>query len=137
VAHFGPDPERIEQAPPADAEYELLIKTQFRPAPYSSLVMLGEPGGSQVIAVEQVKLYSANLGLPGAQPDRITGQVELQPQPLPVRLAQRRDGQLPRIVVGEKGLLSPVLVEHLAEIALLEKQPYSTTGTPRSLAALS
>jgi hypothetical protein len=27
VAHFGLDPERIEQAPPSDPEYQLLIKT--------------------------------------------------------------------------------------------------------------
>ena len=78
-----------------------------------------------VIAVQQVQLHAADLNLPGAQPDRVTGQGDLQPQPLPIRFAQRRDRQLARVVVGVKGLLRAVLVDHLAKIALLVEQPHA------------
>ena len=42
-----------------------------------------------VIAVEQIRLHSADLNRPGAQPDRVTRQCDLQPQPLAVRLGTR------------------------------------------------
>ena len=77
----------------------------------------------RVIAVQQVKLHSADLDLPGAQPDRVSRQRDLQPQPLPVRLAQRRDRQLSGIVVRKEGLLRSVFIDHLAKIALLVEQP--------------
>ena len=77
-----------------------------------------------VVAVEQVKLHAADLGLPGPQPDRVSGQRDLQPQPLSIRFAQGRDGQLPGIVVGKARLLHAVLVDLLAEIALLVEQPH-------------
>src|SRR5512142_332208 len=78
-----------------------------------------------VIAVEQVKAHPADLDLPGAQPDRITGQVELQPQPFSIRFAQWRYGQLAGVVIGKKGLLRTVLVEHLPKISLLIEQPHT------------
>ena len=79
----------------------------------------------RVVAVEQVELHPADLDLPGAQPDRVAGQRDLQPQPLAVRLAQRRDRQLPGVVVREERLLRSVPVDHLAEIALLVEQPHA------------
>ena len=78
----------------------------------------------RVVAVEQIELYPADLDLPGAQPDRVTRQGDLQPQPLTVRLTYRRDGQLSGIVIGEEGLLRSVLVDYLAKIALLIEQPH-------------
>ena len=76
-----------------------------------------------VIAVQQIKLHSADLNLPGAQPDRVTGQRDLQPQPLAVGLAQRRNRQLPGVVIRIKGLLRSVFVDYLTKIALLVEQP--------------
>src|ERR1039458_8530319 len=79
----------------------------------------------RVIAVQQVKLHLAHLDLPRAQPDRVSGQRDLQPQPLSVWLAQRRDGQLSRIVIRKECLLLSVLVDHLAKIALLVEQSHA------------
>src|SRR5208282_304898 len=76
-------------------------------------------------AVEQVELQSADLGLPSAQPYPITGQVELQPQPLTICGSQRHDRQLAGVAIRIEGLLRAVLVDHLAEIALLIKQPHA------------
>ncbi len=49
-------------------------------------------------------------------------QGDLQPQPFTVRLADRRDRQLARVVVREEGLLRSFSVDHLAEVALLVEQ---------------
>ena len=126
VADFRLDAERAEQPPAADPEEQFLLEAQLRPA---AVQLAGDPsmGGEvrRVIAVQQVELHPADLDLPGAQPDRVTGQGDLQPQPLAVRLAQRRDRQLSGIVVRVEGLLRAVLVDHLAKIALLVEQPHA------------
>ena len=120
------DPERAEQPPSADPEEQFLLEAQLRPA---AIELAGNPAMSgkvrRVIAVQQVKLHPADLDLPGAQPDRVSGQRDLQPQPLPVRLAQRRDRQLSGIVIRVEGLLRSVLVDHLAKIALLVEQSHA------------
>ena len=73
------DPERAEQPPSADPEQEFLLETQFRAA---AIELAGDPSMRgkirRIIAVEEVKLHSADLNLPGAQPDRIAGQRDLQ-----------------------------------------------------------
>ena len=79
----------------------------------------------RVIAVEQVKLHPTHLHLPRAQPDRVTRQGNLQPQPFAVRLAQRRNWQLSGIVIRVKSLLRSVLVNHLTKITLLVEQSHS------------
>src|SRR5208283_2592625 len=126
VTDFRLDAERAEQPPPANPKHNLLFQPQLRSAP---IKLAGNAAVSRevrkVIAVEQVKMHPANLDLPGTQADRVTRQVKLQPQPLPVRLAQGRYGQLPGIVVREKGLLRSVLVEHLPKIALLVEQTHA------------
>src|SRR6185312_4470305 len=63
--------------------------------------------------------------LPGPQPKRVTQQIEPQPQPLPVRLPQRRDRQLSRVVVGKYRLLDAVAIDHLAKIALSIEQAHT------------
>ncbi len=77
----------------------------------------------RVVRVEQVELHAADLDLPCAQPERIAGQHDLQPQPFAVRLPQRRDRQLAGIVVGEQRPLRAVPVNQLPEISLLIEQP--------------
>ena len=87
VADFRLDAQRLEQPPSADPEKQFLLQAQFRPAAVQlagDSAMDGEV--RRVIAVQQVKLHSADLGLPGSQPDRVAGQGDLQPQPFPVRL---------------------------------------------------
>ena len=79
----------------------------------------------RVIAVQQVKFYPTHLHFPRAQPDGVTGQNDLQSQPLAVRLAQRRDRQLARVVIRIKRLLRAIVVNHLTEITLLVKQPHT------------
>ena len=87
VADFRLDAERGKQPPSADPEQQFLLEAQLRPA---AIKLAGNPSMRgevrRVIAVQQVKLHSADLNLPGAQPDRVTGQGDLQPQPLAVRL---------------------------------------------------
>ena len=126
VADFRLDAERGEQPPSANPEEQFLLEAQLRPA---AIQLAGNPSMRgevrRVIAVQQVQLHSADLDLPGAQPDRVTGQRDLQPQPLPVRVAQGCDRQLPGVVIGEEGLLRSVLVNHLAKIALLVEQPHA------------
>src|SRR5271166_6266287 len=79
----------------------------------------------RVITIEEIQLYSTDLDLPGAQPDRVTRQRDLQPQPLPIRLAQWSDRQLSGIVVRIKSLLRSLPIDHLAKITLLVQQPNS------------
>ena len=126
VADFRLDAERGEQPPPADPQDHLLHQAQVRPA---AVKLAGDAAIRRkvrcIVAVQQVELQPADLGLPGAQPDRVAGQVELQPQPLAVRGPQRRDRQLSGIVVREERLLRAVLANHLAEIALLVQQPHA------------
>ena len=118
--------ERSEQPPAADPEKQFLLETQLRPAPVE---LARDPAMSgkvrRVITVEQIQLYSTDLDLPGTQPDRVTRQRDLQPQPLPIWLTQRSDRQLSGIVVGIKSLLRSLLIDHLAKITLLVQQPNS------------
>ena len=126
MADLRVDAERAEQPPSADPEEQFLLEAQLRPA---AIQLAGDPpmsgGVRRVIAVQQVQLHPADLDLPGAQPDRVTRQRELQPQPLPVGLAQRRDRQLSGIVIWEEGPLVSTLVDDLAKIALLVEQSHA------------
>ena len=126
VTDFRIDAQRVQQPPSANAQEHLLHQAQFRPAP---IQFAGDPAMSgkvrRVIAVQEIKFHSPDLDLPGAHPDRITGQGDLQPQPLAVRLTHRRDRQLSGVVVGVESLLRPVLVNLLAKIALLVKQSHA------------
>src|SRR5580658_49889 len=85
----------------------------------------------RVVAVQEIKLHPTYLNLPGSQPNRITGQGYLQTQPLAIGLAQRRDRQLPRVVIGIKRLLRPIFVNDLTKIALLIEQPNSYDRYPQ------
>ncbi len=129
MTDFRLDAECGKQPPSADPKYQLLHQAQIGPA---AVKLAGNPAVRRVVcrivAVQQVKLHPPDLNLPGTQPDRVTRQVELQPQPLPVRAAQRRDRQLSWIVVGEEGLLRSVLVDRLPEIALLVEQSHADDG---------
>ena len=74
VADFRLDAECDKQAPAADPEQHFLLETQFRATAVKFArdpAIRGEVRG--VVAVEQVEFYPANLDLPGAQPDRVTG----------------------------------------------------------------
>ena len=126
MTDFRLDAQCVEQPPAADPEQQFLQEAQLRAA---AIQFARNPSMSRevrrVIAVQQVKLHSTDLDLPGAQPERVTRQRDLQPQPLAVRLSHRRDRQLPGIVIRVKGLLRSVLVDHLAEIALLVEQSHS------------
>jgi len=110
VAHFGADPERYQQSPPADAEEQFLSETQLGPA---AVKLTGDPPPSGdvggVVAVEQVQLHSADLDLPGPKPYRITRQHDLQPQPFAVGPADRCNRQLAGVVVGKSACCAPSL----------------------------
>ena len=126
VTDFRLDAECGEQPPAANPKQHFLQEAQLRSA---AIQLAGNPAVSgevrRVIAVQQVKLHPTNLNLPGAQPNRVARQGDLQPQPLSVRLAQRRDRQLSGVVIRIKSLLRSVLVNHLTKIALLVEQPHT------------
>ncbi len=126
VADFRFDTERGEQPPAANPEDHLLHQALIRRAPvkltgYSPVRRVVR----RIVAVQEVKLHTAHLDLPGAQPDRVAGQAELYPQPLPVGMTQRHDWQLAGIVIRVKRLLCTVPVDQLAKIALLVEKPHA------------
>src|SRR5690348_9336294 len=114
MANLWIEPESREQPPATDAEHELLHETQIgasavelaRDTPVRGIVR-------DIVAVEQVKPHPPDLHLPGAQPDRMTRQIELQSQPVTVRPTQRHHRQLPRIVVRVHRLLPTIRVDDL------------------------
>ena len=117
------DSERREQPPAADPEHHFLFQAQFRSTAIQFVgdaAMHGKIG--RVVRVEKVEREPANLNLPGAKPDGVTGQHDLQPQALAIRKAHRGDGQLSGIVIRIKCLLRSISVDHLAEIAMLVEQ---------------
>ncbi len=81
VTDFRLEAECPEKSPTADPEEQFLLEAQFRPA---AVQLARDPAIrrdiGRVVAVQQVKLHPADLDLPGAQPDRVTGQGDLQPQ---------------------------------------------------------
>src|SRR5208283_3741431 len=102
------------------------FQPQFRPAPIKLACDASMNGRVRsVIAVQQVELDSANLYLPCTQPDRVSRQHDLQPQPLAVRFTQGRDWQLSGVVIWVESLLRSVPVEHLSKITLLIEQPHT------------
>ena len=90
MTDFRMDAKRTKQSPSADPKEQFLLEAQLRPA---AIQFAGNSAMSRevrrVIAVQQVKLHSADLDLPGAQPYRVTRQGDLQPQPLAVRLGAK------------------------------------------------
>ena len=90
MTDFRLNAKRSKQPPSANPEQHSCFRRNSGPA---SVQLAGNPSMRgkirRVIAVQQVKLHPADLDLPGAQPDRITGQSDLQPQPLPVRLCAK------------------------------------------------
>ena len=132
MTDFGPDAKRTEESPAAQPEEQLLLQAQLRPAPVELACDAPVSGVvCRVITVQQIKLRSADLDLPGAQPDGVAGELDFHPQPLAVRLAQRGDRQLSGVVVREKGLLRSVFVDHLAEVALLVEQSHPDHRHPQ------
>ena len=123
------EPKRTKQAPSTDSQEHFLLEAQLRPA---SIELAGDPAMSgivgRVVAVQQIKIHPANLYLPGAQPYGVSRQRDFQPQPLPVRLPQRRDRQLSRIVERVESLLLSVIADHLAKVTLLVKQSHAGHG---------
>ena len=73
MTDFRLEAKRTKQSPSADPKDQFLLQTQLRPA---AIQLAGNPSMSgevrRVIAVQEVKLHSADLDLPGAQPDRVT-----------------------------------------------------------------
>ena len=72
VTDFRLNTEGREQSPSADPEQQFLFEAQLRPAAIQlagNASMRGEV--RRVIAVQQIQLHSADLDLPGAQPDRV------------------------------------------------------------------
>ena len=88
VTDFRLDAERDEEPPATNPEKQLLGEAQLWPTPVK---LAGDPSAGRdvgrVVAVQQVELHATNLDLPGAQPDRVTWQSDLEPQPLAIRLA--------------------------------------------------
>src|SRR5213593_2019400 len=74
MTNFGLNAKRAKQSPSADPEQQFLLEAQLRAA---AVQLAGNPSMSGevrgVVAVQQVKLRSADLDLPGAQPDRVAG----------------------------------------------------------------
>ena len=74
MADFRLNTQRTKQSPSADPQQQFLLEAQLRPAAIQfagNASMRGEI--CRVIAVQQVQLHSADLDLPGAQPDGVTG----------------------------------------------------------------
>src|SRR5664280_1910302 len=73
VTDFRLESEGAEQPPSADSEKQFLLEAQLRPA---AIQFAGNASMSgkvrRILAIQQVKLYPADLDLPGAQPDRVT-----------------------------------------------------------------
>jgi len=110
VTDFRLEAECTEESPSADSEEHFLLEPQFRPTPVE--LACNPPMNGvvrRVIAVQQVEFHAANLDLPGTQPDRVSGQCDLQAQPLAVWMAQRRDGQLPGSLNGCRACCAPFL----------------------------
>ena len=125
MAHIGAQIQGIEQAPAADAEHDLLLQPKLGAA---AIELAGDATACgvirNVIAVEQVQLQAADPDLPGAQPEPVAGHADLQAQPFALRRAHRSDRQLARIVVRVEGLLRALLIDQLAEVALLVEQSH-------------
>ena len=77
MAHFRLNAERLKQSPAADSQHDLLLQPQLRTAP---IKLAGDAPVSrevrEIIAVQEVKLDSANMDLPCSKPDRVSGQVK-------------------------------------------------------------
>ena len=85
MADLGADTERAQQSPPADPEYEFLHQAQLRP---TAVELTGDAlvkgRVRRIVAIQEVELHPSHLHLPGAQPQGIARQLNLQPHPLAV-----------------------------------------------------
>ena len=119
MTHFRVDAKQVQQPPAADAQYQFLLQAGFRAA---AIQFAGNSSINRIIrrivAIEQIQVQATDLDLPGAQPDRVAGQIQLKAQPFTVGTAQRGDRQLTGIVEWIHRLLRAMLIDHLTKIAL-------------------
>ena len=90
VTNLRLDAQGHEQSPSADAEEHFLLQAQFRSA---AIKFAGDSPMRRkvcrVVTIEQIKLHPADLDLPGAEPNRVSRQGDLQAQPFAVGFAQQ------------------------------------------------
>ena len=130
-AMVGRRPSRLEQAPPADAEDQLLEQPHLGPAP----VQLGGDATvprqiERIVRVEQIQADAADAREPRAQPQRTAGELERHADPGAIGTAQRLDGHRHRIVVGIGLVLPAVPIDRLPKVALLIQDPDPHRGQP-------
>ena len=80
MAHLRLNTQSHEQSPASNAQEQFLLETQFGTA---AIQLTGDPSVrrkvGRVIAIQQVQLDATDLDLPGAEPDRVARQSDLQP----------------------------------------------------------
>src|SRR5579863_5258730 len=81
-----------------------------------------------VVAVEEIKMHAADLCLPGAQPQFMATQADLEPRPFSVCKPHRPDWKLLGFIVGIQCLLRAITSDHLPEITLLIQQAHADAG---------
>ena len=129
VTDLGHLAERPEEQPAADAEEDLLAEPELHAA---AVELAGDAADGRrvrrVVAVEEIERDAADQRLPGAQPHRLAGEPDLEPQDLAAGGPNRRDGEKVRIVVGIERLLAAIGGDHLAEVALLVEEAHADDG---------
>ncbi len=129
MADLRVDAELAQQTPARDSQNLLLLQARFGTAAIEfagDAAVLGEVHG--IVRIEEVEFRAAYLSLPGANAQGITGEVELDPQPLSVGFAHGRDGELACIVERIERLLAALRVDVLAEVAALIEEPDGDDG---------
>ncbi len=85
----------------------------------------------RIVAVEQIEWYGSDLCLPGPQDQGSSRKIQFQSEPLTFGIPNGSNGQLRRIIVGVELHLPATVIQALAKIPLLPKNPNSYQGNPQ------
>jgi hypothetical protein len=125
VPHGRCQSQRAQYAYAADAEDHLLAHARRVIAPIQPMrdVAVGR-GVLRAVGIEQVHRRASRLCLPGARHDVAPRDAHAHLEPLTLGGAQRLDRQIARITLTILGMLDAVVVDRLAEVALLVEQAH-------------
>ena len=115
-----------QESPASYSKDELLLQPQVRTA----AVQLTGDGAMRrdirgIVGVQEIQLHSADLHLPGANPEFGAGEIDGEAKPFTVGLAQGTDRQLPGVVEWIESLLPSLRVDFLPKITLLVEQTHA------------
>src|SRR5271157_6014910 len=127
VVNRGLQANRLQGTVAANTKYDLLPDSRLA-VPAVQLVGNTSVFGTLIggyVRIEQIQRHPSNLHFPNLRVHQLSGKVHFDANGTAVRVINRADREIVKIVVLVRFLLPPRLAQILAKVALLVEQSYA------------